>query len=137
VSKPDSPASRFDRRASSYEDSVLQQFLFVPVQQATLRLARQLLPQARRVLDVGCGTGQLLRHARPYYQTAELVGVDLAGQMVATATTVTPTKLAICYAQGRAECLPFTDDAFDLDSPPCPCGTGRTCRPGSPRSAAC
>ena len=114
MSKPDSPASRFDRRASSYEDSLLQQFLFVPVQQATLRLARQLLPQARRVLDVGCGTGQLLRHTRPYYPTAELVGVDLAGQMVATATTITPGKLAICYLQGRAECLPFIDDAFDL-----------------------
>ena len=34
--------------------------------------------------------------------------------MVATATTITPGKLAICYVQGRAECLPFTDDAFDL-----------------------
>jgi ubiquinone/menaquinone biosynthesis C-methylase UbiE len=114
VSKPDSPTSRFDRRASSYEDSLLQQFLFVPVQQTTLRLARQLLPQARRVLDVGCGTGQLLRHTRPYYPTAELIGVDLAGQMVATATTITPGKLAICYVQGRAEYLPFTGDAFDL-----------------------
>ena len=119
MSEPDPPASRFDRRASSYEDSLLQQFLFVPVQQATLRLARQLLPQpqARRILDVGCGTGQLLRHTRPYYPTAELVGVDLAGQMVATATTATtvaPSELAICYVQGRAECLPFTDDAFDL-----------------------
>lgn len=93
---------------------MLQQFLFVPVQQTTLRLARQLLPQARRVLDVGCGTGQLLRHTRPWYPAAELVGVDLAGQMVATATTITPGKLAICYVQGRAECLPFTDDAFDL-----------------------
>jgi ubiquinone/menaquinone biosynthesis C-methylase UbiE len=114
VSGSDCTGSRFDRRASSYEDSPLQQFLFVPVQQTTLRLARQLLPQARRVLDVGCGTGQLLRHTRPYYPTAELVGVDLAGQMVATATTVTPTELAICYVHGRAECLPFTDEVFDL-----------------------
>jgi SAM-dependent methyltransferase len=114
VSGPDWAGSRFDRRASSYEDSPLQQFLFVPVQQTALRLALQLQPQARRVLDVGCGTGQLLRHTRPCYPTAELVGVDLAGQMVATATTVTPTKLAIRFVQGRAECLPFTDDGFDL-----------------------
>jgi ubiquinone/menaquinone biosynthesis C-methylase UbiE len=106
--------SRFDRRASSYEDSTLQQFLFIPVQQTALQLALQLLPRARRVLDVGCGTGQLLRRARPCYPTAELVGVDLAGQMVATATTVTPTKLAVRYVHGRAECLPFTDDMFDL-----------------------
>jgi ubiquinone/menaquinone biosynthesis C-methylase UbiE len=86
VSEPDSTGSRFDRRASTYEDSTLQQFLFGPVQRTALRLARQLLPQARRILDVGCGTGRLLRHARPYYPTAQLVGVDLAGQMVATAT---------------------------------------------------
>jgi ubiquinone/menaquinone biosynthesis C-methylase UbiE len=114
VSKSDSPASRFDRRASSYEDSVLQQFLFVPVQQTALRLARQLQPQAGPILDVGCGTGQLLRHARPCYPTAQLVGVDLAGQMVATASTITPTTLDVRYVQGRAECLPFTDDVFDL-----------------------
>jgi ubiquinone/menaquinone biosynthesis C-methylase UbiE len=114
VSGSDSTASRFDRRASSYEDSTLQQYLFVPVQQTALRLALQLLPQARRVLDVGCGTGQLLRRARPCYPNAELAGVDLAGQMVATARAITPTKLAVRYVHGRAECLPFTDDVFDL-----------------------
>jgi ubiquinone/menaquinone biosynthesis C-methylase UbiE len=106
--------SRFDRRASSYENSTLQQFLFIPVQQTALQLALQLLPRARRVLDIGCGTGQLLRRARPCYPTAQLVGVDLAGQMVATATTLTPTKLAVRYVHASAERLPFTDDVFDL-----------------------
>jgi ubiquinone/menaquinone biosynthesis C-methylase UbiE len=114
VSGSDCAGSRFDRRASSYEDSTLQQFLFVPVHQTALHLALQLLPQARRALDVGCGTGRLLRRARQCYPTAELVGVDLAGQMVASAITATPTKLAIRYVHGRAERLPFTDDVFDL-----------------------
>jgi ubiquinone/menaquinone biosynthesis C-methylase UbiE len=107
-------ASRFDRWASSYEDNTLQQHLFVPVQQTALQLALQLLPHPRRILDVGCGTGRLLRQARPCYPTAELVGVDLAGQMVATASAVTPTGLAVRYVQGRAECLPFTNEVFDL-----------------------
>ena len=107
-------ASRFDRWASSYEDNTLQQYLFVPVQQTALQLALQLLPHPRRILDVGCGTGRLLRQARPCYPTAELVGVDLAGQMVATASAVTPTRLAVRYVQGRAECLPFPHQVFDL-----------------------
>jgi SAM-dependent methyltransferase len=110
----DSTLRRFDRRASTYEDSTLQQFLFVPVQQTALRLALQLLPRARQVLDVGCGTGRLLRRARPCYPTAELVGVDLAGRMVATAIAVTPAKLAVRYVHASAERLPFTDNVFDL-----------------------
>ena len=107
-------ASRFDRWASSYEDNTLQQYLFVPVHQTTLQLAVQLLPHPRRILDVGCGTGRLLRQARRCYPTAELVGVDLAGQMVATASAVTPTRLGVGYVHGRVECLPFTDEVFDL-----------------------
>jgi ubiquinone/menaquinone biosynthesis C-methylase UbiE len=110
----DSTANRFDRWASSYEDNTLQQHLFVPVHQTALQLALQLLPDPRRLLDVGCGTGRLLRQARLCYPTAELVGVDRAGQMVATAGAVTPTRLGVRYVHGRAECLPFTHEMFDL-----------------------
>jgi ubiquinone/menaquinone biosynthesis C-methylase UbiE len=110
----DATTSRFDRRASSYQDSALQQFLFGPAQETALQLALELVPQARRILDIGCGTGQLLRRARPCYPTAGLVGVDLAGQMIAAAIAVTPAKLAVRYVRGRAEHLPFTQDVFDL-----------------------
>jgi SAM-dependent methyltransferase len=106
--------SRFDLRASTYEDSVLQEFLFVPVHHRALQLGRRFLPQAGGVLDIGCGTGRLLRAARVCYPAAELVGVDLAGRMVASAIAVTPTRLAVRYLQARAECLPFSDASFDL-----------------------
>jgi ubiquinone/menaquinone biosynthesis C-methylase UbiE len=106
--------SRFDRWASSYEDNTLQQYLYVPVHQTALQLAVQLLPHPRRVLDVSCGTGRLLRQARRCYPAAELAGLDLAGQMVASASAVTPARLAVGYVQGRAECLPFPHQVFDL-----------------------
>lgn len=106
--------SRFDLRARTYEDSVLQEFLFVPVHQTVLQLGQRMLPQPGAVLDVGCGTGRLLRAARPCYPAAELVGVDLAGQMVAAAMAVTPSGLRIRYVQARAERLPFPDARFDL-----------------------
>jgi SAM-dependent methyltransferase len=107
-------ATRFDRWAGTYEDSALQPVLFVPVQQTALQLAQQFLPRPRRVLDVGCGTGRLLRHARQRYPGAELVGVDLAGRMLAAAVAATPVELAIRYVHAGAERLPFADDLFDL-----------------------
>jgi ubiquinone/menaquinone biosynthesis C-methylase UbiE len=110
----DTTVRRFDRRASTYENSALQQFLFGPVQHTALQLARQHLHQARRILDVGCGTGQLLRRARPCYPLASLVGIDIAGQMLATASAITPTKLSVQFIHARAEQLPFADAVFDL-----------------------
>jgi ubiquinone/menaquinone biosynthesis C-methylase UbiE len=114
VRELDATTSRFDRRASTYQDSALQQFLFGPAQKTALQLALELVPQARRILDVGCGTGQLLRRARPCYPTAALVSVDLAAQMVAAAIAVTPTQLGVRYIRACAEHLPFTHDVFDL-----------------------
>jgi ubiquinone/menaquinone biosynthesis C-methylase UbiE len=110
----DATTSRFDRRARSYQDSALQQFLFSPVQETALQLALQLRPKVRRILDVGCGSGQLLRRVRLCYPSANLVGVDPAGQMVAAGITLTPPEVAVHYLHARAEQLPFVHDAFDL-----------------------
>lgn len=111
---PGVTVASFDAWAGDYDHSQLQPTLYGPVHQAALGLARQLVPGPRRVLDVGCGTGQLLRQARQQYPHAQLVGVELAWQMLATARTRTPAALAVCYVHARAEQLPFTRVAFDL-----------------------
>src|SRR6266536_2840973 len=103
MSGPDT-ATRFDAWASTYEHSVLQPTLYVPAQQRALQLVRQLMPRPQRLLDVGCGTGRLLRQARHQYPEALLVGIDTAWGMVASAAATTNAELAIHHV--RAAALP-------------------------------
>jgi ubiquinone/menaquinone biosynthesis C-methylase UbiE len=114
VTDRDRAATRFDRRAATYDRSVLQPVFYRPVQQATLHLAARHLPTPQRILDVGCGTGTLLRQAAQRFPDAQLVGVDLAGAMLAAADTATPAKLPIRFIHARAERLPLADGVFDL-----------------------
>ncbi len=107
-------AACFEALASDYERSALQPVLYAPAHRAALRLAKRHVPWPRRVLDVGCGTGRLLRQARLWYPQADLVGVDLAWAMLAAATMATPTALGICYVRACAERLPLTGEQFDL-----------------------
>jgi ubiquinone/menaquinone biosynthesis C-methylase UbiE len=66
----------------------------------------------RRILDVGCGTGERLAAladmgARP----ENLFGVDLIRDRISEARQKHP---GITFQWGNAENLPFTDSAFDL-----------------------
>jgi ubiquinone/menaquinone biosynthesis C-methylase UbiE len=68
----------------------------------------------RRVLDVGCGTGYLLRLlAARYPQAAELAGIDAAPSMIETAERAAGDP-RLRFTAGTAERLPFPDNAFDL-----------------------
>lgn len=110
----DRAVTRFDRRAATYDRSVLQPVFYFPVQQAALHLAARQLPRPRRILDVGCGTGTLLRQAAQRFPDAHLVGIDLAGAMLAAADAATPAELPIWFVHARAERLPLADGVFDL-----------------------
>lgn len=72
------------------------------------RLARRLpLPRARRVLDLGAGTGVLLPGLRRLAPRADLVAVDVTEAMLRQADPSTPKVVA------DAQHLPFTAGAFD------------------------
>jgi SAM-dependent methyltransferase len=63
------------------------------------------------VLDVACGTGVLARAAaRRVGQGGSVVGLDINDGMLSVAQRAGPQ---IEWRQGRAEALPFDDDAFD------------------------
>jgi ubiquinone/menaquinone biosynthesis C-methylase UbiE len=104
----------FNARATRYDESVLAESFHRPVQQATLAVAAALVPEPRAVLDVGCGTGSLLRMLAVRFPRARLTGVDPAERMVAVAIAALAGSPHVRVARAPAERLPFPDAEFDL-----------------------
>jgi len=102
---------RFDQWASSYEHSWLQRAFFDRTHQATLALAAGIVQQPESILDVGCGTGKLLRRANTSWPEAQLIGVDPANGMIEMAKRLTPNAT---FFTGMAEALPLQDASVDL-----------------------
>jgi ubiquinone/menaquinone biosynthesis C-methylase UbiE len=73
-----------DRNLQFSEDrlAALYDRLFPPEQQADLTFYLPLVMAARTVLDVGCGTGALLRRAREAGHAGRLCGIDPAAAML-------------------------------------------------------
>jgi SAM-dependent methyltransferase len=70
----------------------------------------------RRALDVGTGTGLGAFALARRFPEAEVVGVDLAGDMVAEARRKTPAELVqrVRFETADAAELPFANGSFDL-----------------------
>ena len=101
---------RFDRWGSTYERSWMQQRLFDPVHSAILHRAESRFKPAS-VLDIGCGSGRLLRKVHDSWPEAQLSGVDPAQGMLSVARQLTPEA---CFSMGSAEALPLEDASVDL-----------------------
>lgn len=110
----DRDVAHFDRWSSHYDRSILQPFFFGPVQRATIKEAANTARSVDAVLDVGCGTGQLLRRMARQFPDAQLVGVDPAPGMVKQARAARAGGPDIDFVNGSVEKLPFPDDRFDL-----------------------
>src|SRR5215470_14899070 len=100
----------FDRWGSTYERSWMQQRLFDPVHSAILHQAESRFKPAS-VLDIGCGSGSLLRKVHDYWPEAHLSGVDPAQGMLSVARQLTPEAR---FFMGSAEALPLEDASVDL-----------------------
>lgn len=103
----------FDRGACRYEETVIVQKLVI---ESILSEISKLNPtiSPRRILDVGAGTGMLLRSLQKSYPEAFLAGLDLAPGMGIEAINAFQAEGNHLYVQGDAENLPFADGAFDL-----------------------
>jgi ubiquinone/menaquinone biosynthesis C-methylase UbiE len=75
-------------------------------------LARLSLRPCDRLLDLGCGTGALLRELGKRLPPAQLTGVDLSAAMVGVARASLPTAVQLAVADAAA--LPFQRGTFDV-----------------------
>ncbi len=109
----DKDQSMFNRWAPTYERSWAQPFLFDRVHRVVLDLVagESQAAEPQRILDVGCGTGRLLRKAGARWPSAELVGVDASKEMIEVARRSTP---GATFHVGVAESLPLVDASVDV-----------------------
>ena len=105
----DQDVGQFDRWSLRYERSKWQRLVFDRVHGRALGLA-QSWPAPREVLDVGCGSGRLLRAARERWPGARLLGVDPSAGMIDAARRLTPAELHVT----GAESIPLPDASVDL-----------------------
>jgi ubiquinone/menaquinone biosynthesis C-methylase UbiE len=104
---------RFHRWSRRYERSLGQLFLFDPVHRAVLSLVAEDMDglQPALVLDVGCGTGRLLRQAARRWPDSLRIGVDPAEGMIEKARHLTP---AASFILGQGEAIPLPDSSVDV-----------------------
>jgi ubiquinone/menaquinone biosynthesis C-methylase UbiE len=103
----------YDDRAGEY-DHGWRGRLHHTISENTAALAAATAAAPRRVLDVGCGTGYLLRTlAHHYPQAEELAGIDAAPNMIDTARASTDDN-RLTFTAGVAEQLPYPDASIDL-----------------------
>ena len=104
----------FDRRAGSYEHDWRARF-HAPVVAGSAEVARWAVPHPATVLDVGCGTGALLRAlADRLPARVALAGVDPAPAMIEVGRAALGAYPRVRLAQASAEQLPFGTASFDL-----------------------
>ena len=109
----DRDVGAFDERAGSYESGWRGRLHHHIADQVAV-LAAQVSPNVGRVLDVGCGTGYLLRDLAGRLSAVQaLEGIDAAPRMVETARSM-GTDPRLGFRVGVAEELPYDDGSFGL-----------------------
>jgi ubiquinone/menaquinone biosynthesis C-methylase UbiE len=103
----------FDRWAPSYDQSILQRFMFGPVHEAALDAFIAEAPAPRAILDVGCGTGRLLEAAALRWVEAQFTGADVSEAMIAEAQRKHEKDARYTFKRADASALPFEAESFD------------------------
>ncbi|HTT51108.1 MAG TPA: class I SAM-dependent methyltransferase [Streptosporangiaceae bacterium] len=109
----DRDVAAFGARAAGYEDGWLGR-LHHEIADRCVDLVLACAPSPQRILDVGCGTGYLLRRLAQHCPGAtELAGIDAAPAMVEAARNAAADG-RLSFLAGPAEQLPYPAGTFDV-----------------------
>jgi len=86
----------------------------VPLREALRRHAGG--PRAARLLDLGCGTGALLREVKHNYPRLAVTGLDLSAPYLAVARRRLAPWSRVALIEAAAEAMPFAAAEFDIVS---------------------
>ena len=104
-----SVAPVFDRVARFYDTQLLQRLVYRPGQDEVVRELRR--GGARRILDVGCGTGILTRRLASELAPSLLCGCDLSFGMLSQAAAAAVSTSV--WVNAGAERIPLPDQSVD------------------------
>jgi len=109
VTNTNHPSAHYDDRAQRYADAFQDEALpKFPVDRNMIRMLVDLVGDRPRVLDAGCGAGQVTKMLRNW--GCEAVGVDAAGKLIELARTAYP---GLAFTIGDLRALPYPDQDFD------------------------
>lgn len=94
--------------APAYDAHVLQRFVYRPAHDEVIAALRA--HGARRIADIGCGTGILADRIQRELTPDEAFGVDMSEGMLAKANA---RSSKVWWMRGPAEKLPFADGSLD------------------------
>ncbi len=103
--------ARFDEWSVTYEESLYWRLYFVPLHDMLESKIGQ--AQGSSVLDVGCGTGDMLRRMERL-GAARLVGIDESEGMLRVARELSREQPGISYLSASAGAIPGEDERFDI-----------------------
>jgi ubiquinone/menaquinone biosynthesis C-methylase UbiE len=106
--RPTRAVRLWDRLSGVYDTRFVQRLAYRATQDQVIDQLREFAP--RRVLDVGCGTGQLTARLPDALDAEQVYGCDAAPGMLAQARR---RSTVVEWIQGAAEAVPLPDASVD------------------------
>jgi ubiquinone/menaquinone biosynthesis C-methylase UbiE len=104
-------SDRFDKWSDTYENSFTWRHFFDPIHRLIAGELGDL--SGERIVDVGCGTGGLLRRLAADGEASGLVGIDESEGMLEVARERGRDIGRLEFVRASAERLPLDDGSFD------------------------